>query len=237
VLDIPSVLAKPHKVNIDPFPHIVIDDCLPSDFYDRLAGTFPDWRGYGVTEPNKRVDWCAKKALSIDLGPEWQGFLSYHTSRAFFSEVLRDFSPYIRLMHPLADMNVPSGMRFSGMGEFVLDCQIGINTPSPELTRVRGPHVDNPVELWGGMLYMPIEPGGDLILYRHKGFPKFIGKAELRDEDVEEVGRVICRPNTFVLFLNGINSVHGVSPRMSTHPRRLVNFVGEFHNPLFELPR
>ena len=241
--DTPSVLAKPHKVILEPFPHIVIEDCLPEDYYRRLESSFPDWKDIaaGVSDENKRVDWNARHALEKDISPWWKAFISYHTSRAFYLDVLRDFETHIHLMYPqtawVGMRNIISGMRFRDRGNFVLDCQIGVNTPTEKKTRVRGPHVDNPVELWGGLLYFPLDQGGDLILYKHNFPPKFIGKAELDDRCVTEVGRVPYKANTFVLFLNGVNSVHGVSERQSNLPRRLVNFVGEFRNPLFELPR
>jgi hypothetical protein len=48
-----------------------------------------------------------------------------------------------------------------------IDCSIGINTPVKEKgTTVRGPHHDDPMELWAGLLYMrhdkDISTGGDL---------------------------------------------------------------------------
>jgi hypothetical protein len=53
--------------------------------------------------------------------------------------------------------------------DFVSDCQPGINTPVEYLSSVRGPHVDNPVELIGGLFYLRDEDdkseGGDLLIY------------------------------------------------------------------------
>jgi hypothetical protein len=37
-----SVLLKADTVRTDPFPHIVIDDCLPDDYYRALSLTFPE---------------------------------------------------------------------------------------------------------------------------------------------------------------------------------------------------
>lgn len=34
-----------------------------------------------------------------------------------------------------------------------MDCQVGINTPAKTRSIVRGPHTDNPNEIWAGLLY------------------------------------------------------------------------------------
>ena len=56
--------------------------------------------------------------------------------------------------------------------EFVSDCQPGINTAVKHLSSVGGAHVDNPVELIGGLFYLRDDNGhssdGDLEIYEKK---------------------------------------------------------------------
>ena len=52
------------------------------------------------------------------------------------------------------------------------DCQIGINSPVSQASTVKGPHVDNRVELYAGLFYMRTDEddsrGGSLEIFRPK---------------------------------------------------------------------
>lgn len=253
-----SLLSRIESENVadEPFPHIVMPDCLPEKLYGELTGEYPESEAIlNGAEPgnNRRHQINAAEGLVGDaLSDVWKEFVRHHVSPGFWAEVVAVFGPSIRRLHPdlerrigkrLEDFSV--AIRGTGEADVVLDCQPGINTPVLRASTVRGPHVDNPVELFGGLLYCRLpgddSDGGELLLHRHQRQPpRFWGKAELREADVEVVAKVPYEANLMVLFINSIDTVHGVTPRSVTpHPRRLVNFIGEVYagNGLFELPR
>jgi len=171
------------------------------------------------------------------LSPLWRGFVGEGTSREFWFGVLRAFGPSIRDYYPdLVDLRFYStSVRGLGGGLIQLDCQPGINTPQSSPGRVRGPHLDNPIELYAGMLYMG-EGEGDLEIYREVKPLRFHGKLEIEDDCVEVVKTVKYQPNMLVMFLNTFKSIHGVTARNATDQcRRMVNFIGELRQPLFRV--
>jgi hypothetical protein len=244
----PALKTKPYRYAVTP-------EALDPDYYQELLESRPSWQ--------EIADVAKKQGENIraDIGyaqypnyvlryrrhmPQvWREFFTAHLSQRFYHQVnsLLGISP---LIEELEYQYVPRGKRTkSTLPRIDLDCQIGVNTPTPSgPDRVRGPHVDNPIELWGAMLYMPVpgdDAGGDLIVYKSK-IPiqdlRFIGKAELPDDVVEEVDRVPYEPNTAVFFENGLHCIHGVSERQATdQPRQLVNFIAEWREPLFALAR
>jgi hypothetical protein len=139
--------------------------------------------------------------------------------------------------------------------DIVTDCQIGINTPCKNDSYVRGPHIDNLNENYAGLLYFKRDNeennGGNLDIYDTKfkyhnldDYQKNIKllknetlnidnrsyrrKNEFDKNDVKIIDTVKYNKNTFVLFLNEINAIHGVSIRKKCNTsRRLVNIIGE----------
>ena len=80
------------------------------------------------------------------------------------------------------------------------------------------------------------EDGGDLEIYKWNDKPrKFHGKLEVDEDCVEWVKTIPYKPNTYVMFLNTENSLHGVTPRQSDKYRRLVNVIGDSDRPLFKV--
>ena len=60
--------------------------------------------------------------------------------------------------------------------------------------------------------------------------------AELEPRDVELVATVPYAADTFVLFVNSLAAVHGVTPRQPTPATRMFfNLIGEVAFPLFDL--
>lgn len=139
--------------------------------------------------------------------------------------------------------------------DIITDCQIGINTPCESESFVRGPHIDNLNEVYAGLFYLKHKDdkteGGDLEIYdlkeKYKNLNEFQKKIKfLKNETIFLDGRnyrrknefdskylnivdkVKYEKNTFVLFLNQINAIHGVSKRQKGNKsRRLVNVIGE----------
>lgn len=259
-----SVLQNFHKGQLkkSPFPYLVIENALPDAIYAELSGSFPaegfifeNHRGKQTDEEyrgNTRYDLPAadiKKNPDLDLGL-WREFSEYHTSQEFLDEFLAKLGDVIVETHPhiieamqkKSPVDKPrAGVRFSNDGkdqsEIALDCQIAINSPpTMPMTSVRSAHLDNPVELFAGLLYLrhadDRSKGGDLEICTWKTPQrKRIGPARIIDaDDVIVKDCVPYGPNKLALFINSIESIHGVTSReVSDKPRRLVNIIGEVY--------
>ena len=209
-------------------------------------------------ESNTRYDLSASSILadpSMDIGL-WRAFTEYHTSQEFFDEVLEKLGEVIEGTHPglIARMAAKSpsgkpraGVRYHGDGkdqcEIALDSQVGINSPvTQQPNSVRAAHLDNPVELYAGLFYLrrpeDDSEGGTLEIYSWKNpARKRIGAGRLVPLDyVETCEAVAYGPNRFALFINSLNSIHGVTVRGKTDfPRRLVNIIGEVYPTMTKL--
>jgi hypothetical protein len=245
-----------------PFPYLVIENALPEEIYEELSGSFPPeslifehHRRKQPDErykPNTRYDLPAgyvRANEDLDLGL-WREFSEYHSSQEFLDELLLKLGDVIHETHPhiidamqkKSPLSQPrAGVRYwkdgKDQSEIALDCQISINSPAtaPD-TSVRTAHIDNPVELFAGLLYLrhPEDraKGGDLEIYSWKNpRRKRIGpKRIIAPEDVVVQDCVTYGPNKLALFINSIESVHGVTNRdVSDKPRRLVNIIGEVY--------
>jgi hypothetical protein len=233
----------------------VIENALDDDYYDMLYNEYPSDRqivehdfyadsSFEDAKENTRYQISAKSQYekTVQLPSIWQDFIYYHTSQEYLNEVLNIFSPVLSDCYPDLFKKNRSPRFRAGVRRYkdrrkdcdiAMDCQVGINTPLSELGRVLGPHLDNPVELYAGLLYFKdpndASSGGDLVVSEWSAKDRQVGaKGRIEDQYVREVARVPYEPNKFVMFLNTIDSVHGVTPRQpTTYSRKLVNIIGE----------
>lgn len=118
-----------------------------------------------------------------------------------------------------ADKDIDAGLEF----------QFGLNTPLTVSGSVKGPHVDSPDELIGGLLYMrdsaDDSSGGELDIYASRK-ARFTKYREVRPESrIDLVRTVPYRSDTGVMFVNSPESIHGVSPRTPCPiPRFFISF-------------
>lgn len=231
------------KVEIVPFPHIVIENALPEHYYLELLQSRPSYDFIlSGREPgcNKRVDLSAIQLLQKGVPLIWDDFIKYHISKEWWNEVYEVFGRHIDLCYPglrLSGLMSDPGIRGATDSPFFLDCNVGINTPTNGESSVRGPHLDNPVELFAGLLYMGEGEGGDLVINKIIKPPKFYGKLEIHENCIQPIKTVKYKHNMFVMFLNTPLSCHSVTNRSSDEPRWLVNVIGEFSFPLFKVKR
>jgi len=233
-----SVLARAGKVQLFPFPHIVIEDCLPEDYYQMLYETRPIISTEGVA-PNTRKDIKARNLRDQNIPEHWKEFVKYHTSKHFWKEVYELFPIYQHYPRIYWQREAMSCSYRGGTGSLQMECQVGINTPPTVLSSVRGPHLDNPIELFGSLLYMrdPLDDseGGELQVLELKSIPEFYGKLQIDEEHVEEYARVPYKANTLVMFLGTNLSFHAVTPRHpTTFTRNFVSIAGEVSHKLFK---
>lgn len=244
-----SVMRGLALVHGSPYPHACATDVLPDVIYRSLCNTRPTMdqilRGREIGS-NLRYDLNAHELLTMaGLDPWWREFVAYHVSAEFWEEIKSWFAFEILRIYPemFPDLGaldkLSVGMRHKGATtDIVLDCSIGLNTPVLEPGRVRGPHIDNPVEIWAAMFYMRDErdesSGGDFVVQRLNRAFRYYGKAEVPDQDVDEVRVIPYAANSMCCFVNSIESTHAVTPRdVTSYPRLLVNFVAEMRRPLF----
>ena len=259
-----SLLQKKPKVITDPYPHVIIEEALPWDLYNELEKTFPAEQVLNTIPFDKGI--CYRMKSDILVHPEfqpdvWRKFSEYHTSAEWFREVYELFKPW--LSHPkvtdllpnLEDNVCARGWRgFKEIKEVVVtasgrkkrvknpkniltDCQVVMHKPIEEKT-TRTPHIDNPLEMFAGLLYMPYKDdtstGGEFQLHTVKNDIKKVnmkGGREIYPEDLGPVHTTIpYKKNTFVMFCNmNPNTVHSVSKRINpTMHRRSVNIIAEF---------
>ncbi|MDF3215971.1 hypothetical protein EN962_24305 [Mesorhizobium sp. M7A.F.Ca.CA.001.09.2.1] len=254
-----SVLQRATKADVrsEPFPHIILRDALPLDLYQELAGTFPapETLEIDTRRNNTRWDYEAHRVRSNEAVPQiWRDFIAYHVSQAFFGEVADLFYDDIHKFYPdyypnyERLKNMKAGIRFSdtyATRDILMDAMLSGNTPVTNAGSVRTSHIDNGDKLFSGLFYMRPEDydavGGDLTISRFqskyatlKAKATLFNDAYVDDTHLECVETVQYDKNILVLFINSIESVHGVTVRQPTNKSRLfVNLVGEVEKPFY----
>ncbi|MEC4983557.1 MAG: 2OG-Fe(II) oxygenase [Oscillatoria sp. PMC 1068.18] len=249
-----SLLSKVTKNDVftKPFPHIIIKDPLDEDLCRQLFEEFPSLSQ--VTEgkqyaSNERFSYSAAKVLQDPgISPLWKEFVATHVSQGFLREFIELFKEEIRQIYPdfeqeFGDLEtLTAGIRKKDSFKTVdvlLDGQICVNTPVTEKpSSVRGPHVDNPNKLFAGLYYLrdpkDTSSGGDLEIYKFKRKNYQFEGQFISDEYVKIVKTVKYDRNVLVLFVNSIDSLHGVTVRETTDsPRYFFNLLGEVRKNLF----
>jgi len=240
-----SILNKASICDLQtyPYPHLVIQNALDTSTYAKLDQHYPDSHIIrNSTEVLNRHQIQAKDALVRDeIHPFWKEFISYHTSQAFYLELLTYFQGAIHEHYPWLESSMGKTLQDVSVGirdpqleylpDICFDCQPGLNTVQTEKASVRSPHLDARNKLITGLFYMKSaqdsSQGGDLELYEYTTeHPEFSSKSTPSPKSIQCARTIQYRANTVVFFLNTPRSVHGVSARDVTDiPRRLVNFI------------
>ena len=239
-----SLLQKKPTVQTDPYPHIIIEEALPWNLYEELENTFPEEQVLHTIPFNSdicyrmKADQLLARAFHSEV---WKKFTEYHTSADWFKEVYELFKPWFsefsKITESLLNLDENIGVKGWASKDIETDCQIVMHKPIAEKT-TRTPHIDNPREMFAGLLYMPhkddISTGGEFQLHTVKNDIKKVNKAGGREIYPEDLGPVHTtipyKRNTFVIFCNtNPNTVHGVSKRVNpTMYRRSVNIIAQF---------
>jgi len=252
--------AKKSDARTYPYPLIVLKDALPPELCEQLVGSYPPLSALGVNQGKNNARWSypTAKALSNAAMPQiWRDFVAYNASKEFFHEVVDLFYEQIHERYP---ERFPSldGLKQLRVGvrdrdtlannDVLMDAQISGNTPVREATSVRTSHIDSGDKLFSGLLYLRRDDddskGGDLVISKFK--PRYkTEKAKLScfdgpyvpDRFLDQIETVHYAKNVLVLFINTVDSLHGVTVRQPTqHARIFLNLVGEVGDPLYEIP-
>jgi len=242
-----------------PFAHVAATDVLAPDLYEALQASFPSLEkmggGSAPTMENAAVR-LSSNAVLADQGitPAWREFFDYHSSAAFWGDIVTVFGDRLRAAHPGLERRVGKPLKDftvgrrgdTGPADIRLECQFVVNTPLRESSSVKTPHVDKRETLFAGLFYMRPSGddtiGGDLDLYEWKRAPRFLPYRMILPRDVAQVDTISYATNAFAGFVNSAAAVHGVSPRRPTpRVRRYINLVAElpfhlFRAPLISLP-
>lgn len=230
---------------MDPWPHIHIENALPSDIYDQLAKEYPESILTGDVNGYRDFRYCQYQFTDEFVSPLWQEFVDFHVSKDFLGEVIRALEPGMRRHYPdITDkyLNIDVSLRRQGKPKRTAAMEVQFVMNSPDVSSIRTPHLDQNRELFAALFYMKkpedASQGGDFVLYKKKYQEGFqFAKGRLAPEDaIEERSRVPYKANSLVLFLNTIDSIHGVSARTDAdHLRRYVNIGCHIIEKLFLL--
>lgn len=222
----------------EPFRYASIPEVLPWDLYWELNEKFP--RGEQVVvssirrdEPMQNMNFQWHYGQDPDVAQEWREFMAMATDGKFY-RALCDATVLPERYRGLH----PEGVRYRDKeARLQHDCFFSVNTPVDQESSVKGPHLDNPRELFAFLIYFP-EPGdtagGNLGLYRRRAGARFYGKQMCDEVDLWDV--VPYEHNRGIFFVNGPDALHGVTRRYPTrHYRRYVNIEAEWCKPLFEV--
>ncbi|MUL38095.1 2OG-Fe(II) oxygenase [Gloeocapsopsis dulcis] len=256
-----TLLSKVQASNViaEPFPHIVIKDALDEELCAKLMAEYPSIdtlkqsrdNQLTTTSSNVRFHYIAEDIFNDDqISSTWKEFIQLHSSNLFFQQFIELFKDHILQLYPNFEQDygslesLTSGVRKIDTFEnsdVLLDALICVNTPvTTRPTSVRAAHIDFSDKLFAGLFYLrdpkDNSTGGDLELYKFKnGKPQGFRSNALPDYAVEFCKKIKYERNVFVLFLNSVYAVHGVTTRSITdYPRYFVNLVGEVKKPLFD---
>jgi len=247
-------IGDPLVLQNGPFPHLIRSPAVSADDYCELAATFPDpaiilrRRDGGMNNAAARLPFV-KVSGNPDISEIWRGFFDYHTSDAFWHDILAVFAGSFRQRFPMIEERVGKAFtdwRIAPRGgdktaDAWIDCQFVINTAVTKENSVKTVHVDKRNTMLSGLFYLRDErdevAGGDLSLYRWRREPRFLKHRMILSDDVEPVRIIKYGANLFVGFVNDAFAAHAVSPRgITSIPRRYINLIIETKVNLFDLP-
>lgn len=229
-LEIPTIISNEHvtaqkhteqkivnsSVIKEPFPHLVIDDIFPQDYYSKMQNLFPSIENSISIGETGRVSKGSYKERRVTLFEKeyfdsftteqfnfWTSFSKWFYSDLFIKIVLEKFKPWCASR--LNDINQKNDRILIGNDAlFVHD----------EQNYVLGPHTDAAHRLLTFLYYMPEEYSmRELGTYLYKSDnEEFIcpGGPHYSFEGFQEVKKLEYLPNRLISFVRTGRSFHGV---------------------------
>jgi len=237
---------KTNNIHYDPYPHIYIENVYPTKTFDTLYENFPV---SAIKDNTQAIQSHTHRYLADDVLNKdvcntpniWKDFFELHTSQKFYEQVLNIFNTHFKKY-------IGENVRVRGTEgntKIVTDTQFVVHRPYESTTRTT--HLDNPLELYAGLLYFRQRDdktkGGNFEIFKTDEIKQvYANTGREVPENVEKTltKTIPYKANSFVLFVNTNKSVHGVTPRAKTLFDRLsVNIIAEIERrkdaPLFTL--
>ena len=238
-----SVIQNVKDVYTNPYPYVCVEEALPENLYKELEETFPEELVTSTSPHDGGITYRykCKEANHKPIPAIWQDFFAYHTSPEYFKACLNLFAPVIESNYNqyknLLDADNITVRDVDNSGQYVTDCQFVVHEPVDQTGTSRTPHVDNPVEIYAGLLYMrklnDISEGGNFTIHEQTGNIEQVNKSlgrQVEDNIHKPIREVPYKANSFCMFLNVMGSIHSVTPRINpTERRRSINIIGEFN--------
>lgn len=243
-----SKLSRSSIVDL-PYPHVIIENALPSDIYEQLSLSFPT--DYLLSKSpyvlNDRGH--TKRFLYKDfhhysgLASIWNEFAAANTSSDFFNTVINFFfEPSISKYYPsllgqIKSLNIANRTLNDKLdsGKCLTDFQLVANLPVNDSHSSRSPHLDNPQQLYALLFYMKEKHdpsiGGGLQLFspRRSALSATHQRGRALSAEHLSLSKLLnYSENTAILFLNTRCSYHAVQPIYEQQfVRRSINIIGE----------
>ena len=238
-----SVIQNVKEVYTHPYPYVCVEEALPENVYKELEETFPEELVTSTSPHDGGITYRykCKEANHKPIPAIWQDFFAYHTSPEYFKACLNLFAPVIESNYNqyknLLDADNITVRDVDNSGQYVTDCQFVVHEPVDQTGTSRTPHVDNPVEIYAGLLYMrklnDISEGGNFTIHEQTGNIEQVNKSlgrQVEDNIHKPIREVPYKANSFCMFLNVMGSIHSVTPRINPiERRRSINIIGEFN--------
>ncbi len=246
-----SVIQNISEIQTHPYPHAWVDEALPELIYRELEETLPvdliktagAYHIGGTSGDGGNFRYKSAAALTDRKIPTiWMDFFEYHTSAEYFRSVVELFERQIEELYPqYLDLLKSGAVSVRGLepsDELVTDCQFVIHEPLSDEKTTRTAHLDNPIEIYAGLLYMKhpedTSTGGNFTVHESLSPISKIDLEAGREVNAANLGvhaEVPFKRNSYAMFLNVLNSVHSVTPRKNaTLDRVSVNIIGEFNS-------
>ncbi len=239
------------RVEMDPFPHVVVADTVGGGRCLELTRAFPAFPGVEGAPGHKKflrrsVELLAddqlpdvwRRAILDDLGPAaWLEWI-----RLFGRAARREY-PELERRGPLERWRVGQRRRDDPAGrDVLLDAQLGIHAAAASAGVERGPHVKGPNKLFEGQWFLRAEDddaaGAELVLFAPRPGARvaFGARNQVDPASVEPVRTYPYRRSLLVAFLNTPRSIVQVASRgPSARPLQFLGFLAEMADPLFPL--
>lgn len=240
--DLLSSFKREENFFLDPFPHIVIENCLPEKIYNQIESNYPDFnmldyllKKTGNLSSLKFIDIMNKENLKIDS--IFYDFFNYHASHKFFSKLIKIFNAEInnknitnKLIYELSQIKNSEDLIKSDKIDAITNKtpSININYPPLNSNAIRSVHLDRSQNIIGCLFYVKdkkdINNGGDLELYSWKYTSDFYKKLYFTDPlDFKHVSfnkTIKYDRNKIVIFINSMDSLHLATSRKEKSPIR-----------------
>jgi len=192
------------KIENEPFPHFMIKDIFPSEFYIDLLANLPINSEFNCDDQyrfNLNLNSEGLNRIQSDRAVFWKQFLSWMSSESFKRTVTSKIYPHLRL-------------RFFTRKNLKLESKISLARNKSGF--ILGPHTDMAHRVLTLIFYLPQdhahwEAGTSLYIARDSAFT-CSGGPHYEFKNFKKLATVKFMPNTLFGFIKTNRSFHGVEP-------------------------